>query len=309
MRGDVLALVAVGALAAVGATRHGARAVLVSSEMKGLQEVLGILRAMEQSYHTTHWLASGPNAYGDHLLFERLYAAGGDPDIVKQIDGLGERLVAYVGPMAVEGEALSDCTEHATKRFNLLVKRSGGSSSPDARVHAALEMEKELQEVLSSTYASLKASGVLSLGLDDFLMALADERDTAIYLLQQRLRPEISPGSRTLAAGSASRLRRSDMQVGDFVQSHYRGRWYGQVVSIEKRKDCAPLVEVKILTTQDGRKARKQPNHFLDASHLTVVDKVYSRPEAGSANQGSRCACSSKGGSRGSLNCACGGVR
>jgi len=187
MRGDVLALAAVSALAAAGVMRRGARAVLIPSEAKGLQEVLGILRAMEQSYHATHWLASGKSAYGDHLLFERLYAAGGDPDIVKQIDGLGERLVAYVGPMAVEGEALSDCTERATKRFNLLVKRSGGSSSPDARVHAALEMEKELQEVLSSTYASLKASDVLSLGLDDFLMALADERDTAIYLLQQRL--------------------------------------------------------------------------------------------------------------------------
>jgi hypothetical protein len=50
-------------------------------------------------------------------------------------------------------------------------------------------MEAELQSLLSKTYATLKAKRSLSLGMDDLLMSLANEREQAIYLLQQRLGP------------------------------------------------------------------------------------------------------------------------
>jgi hypothetical protein len=53
----------------------------------------------------------------------------------------------------------------------------------------SLAMEGELQSLLSKTYATLKAKRSLSLGMDDLLMSLANERERVIYLLQQRLGP------------------------------------------------------------------------------------------------------------------------
>jgi len=143
-----------------------------------LQELLGALRALQWMHHTKHWRASGPNSYGDHLLFQRLYEAGGDPDIAKQIDGLGEKIVAYAGSDAVRDEVIWG---HATNFVSKQKAKPGVSA-----VEAALASEREVQVLISKVYEGLKRTNSLSLGLDDFLMALADARETAIYLLQQR---------------------------------------------------------------------------------------------------------------------------
>ena len=62
-----------------------------------LQDVLAVLRAQAWLYHTSHWQTMGPNFFGQHLLFERLYY--GLPD---QYDALAEKSVALFGPQAVE---------------------------------------------------------------------------------------------------------------------------------------------------------------------------------------------------------------
>lgn len=54
-----------------------------------LCQLLGMLLAMRQNYHSSHWQVGGPNFYGDHQLFERLYGSVSD-----EIDTLAEKLVA-----------------------------------------------------------------------------------------------------------------------------------------------------------------------------------------------------------------------
>jgi hypothetical protein len=48
-------------------------------------------------------------------------------------------------------------------------------------------LEDLLQRVLKAAYKALKDSGDLTLGLDDYLMALANKHETNVYLIKRRL--------------------------------------------------------------------------------------------------------------------------
>ncbi len=146
------------------------------SELKvALTEILTLLRLQQLSYHNSHWQVKGTGFYGDHLLFERLYQSVGE-----EIDTFGERIVGHVGPDALNLCAqishMHELCEEWCKEPNL-AKRG-------------LASEMMLQKVLKEKYESLKESGQLTLGLDDLIMAVANDHETNIYLLKQALRKE-----------------------------------------------------------------------------------------------------------------------
>ena len=185
--GTLLALGAVGLTAAAGAfSRRGSRS-LAPASGEALQGLLAVLRAMQTSIHEGHWVVKGSNYYGDHQLLQRLYAGGdGSPALQDDIDGLGERIVAYAGPSFVDSRVVT------TKALQLIKVWQATSSDPIAQ---ALHAEESLQLAIRAVYDMLKGSGELSLGLDDFLMAMADAHDTNRYLLLRR----------TAGTGSAAR--------------------------------------------------------------------------------------------------------
>lgn len=145
-----------------------------------LAYILGALTALRQGFHSSHWQSSGPSSYSDHLLFERLYNS-----VSADIDTLGEKLVAMYGGEAVAAHQL------ATIQANLLTEWSQ-EQDPFARNLTAVH---ELQDIVHSAYDAMKVSGELTLGMDDFLMSMANSHETTIYLLQQRLggRPSNAP--------------------------------------------------------------------------------------------------------------------
>ena len=143
--------------------------------MNFLLQILAILRAIHWSHWTAHWKSAGETSYQGHLLFQRLYEA-----TEGEIDTLAEKIVGEYGSEAVHNlsvmaDAVTFLTVHASQEDN-----------PYA---CALAMEEHLQGALKTTYEALKASGSLSLGMDDFLMATANAHETALYLLRQRLTP------------------------------------------------------------------------------------------------------------------------
>tara|TARA_Y100000310_G_scaffold318871_1_gene373417 strand:- start:956 stop:1768 length:813 start_codon:yes stop_codon:yes gene_type:complete len=127
----------------------------------------------------SHWKASGPTSYSDHILLQRIYSGdGGGPKIDDQIDGLGERIVALFGNESVDGVKVS---KEAT-RIHQGIKGLG-------LVAGALELEQEaLQKVADVTSRISKGPAELRIGLDNFVRELADARSTVIYLLKQRLK-------------------------------------------------------------------------------------------------------------------------
>lgn len=144
------------------------------------QNVLAHLRAIHWIAWTAHWVASGPNYYGDHLLLQRLYSGdGGGPAIEPAIDTLGEKMVAHFGVESVNPALLG-------AKAQSLVQQAAEVST--GRFAALLALEQSLQTAIRTAWRANQESGDrMSLGVDDYLMGLANERETAIYLLMRRV--------------------------------------------------------------------------------------------------------------------------
>lgn len=140
------------------------------ASLEQLQDLLAALRAAFLTYRTAHWQASGQPYYGDHLMLQRIYE-----ESEKHVDSVGERVVGYYGASAVD---LADQTERVAEWS----ERFGRKTDP---IQASLTAALELRDLLEQTYDGIKSRGEMSLGLDDLLMSIANEKDVHIYLLQQ----------------------------------------------------------------------------------------------------------------------------
>lgn len=138
-----------------------------------LQHLLALLRAQYWNYQESHWKVKGASFYGNHLLFQRLYES-----VVEQTDVLAEKLVGTYGPEAVDSAVL-------VPRFNSFLSRWQQVGCLHKR---GLVSEADFQVVVKKVYEDLKEMGALSLGMDDFLMAAANDHETNQYLLRQVLR-------------------------------------------------------------------------------------------------------------------------
>lgn len=215
-----------------------------------LQECLAHLRALQWVYWTTHWTSEGPNFYSDHLMLQRLYESedddgSGGPDINAQIDGLGERMVAMFGPGSVNPAQING-------RVQELVQVA--SDNAEGPLHALLQLENSFQAVCRSAWEVNKQ---MSLGLDNFLAGLADDRTTAQYLLMRRLgvgarsNPRRNPRSPNNAMTGPERfgLVPIDMVFGVVRQRKNRK----SVLSGELVQDSRGNIYIFALTDEFGR--------------------------------------------------------
>jgi len=139
-----------------------------------LKQLLGILRALHWSHWTSHWQVRGDTSYGDHLLFERLYTA-----ITDEIDALAEKIVSYYGAEAVSALPSMEFSEDFLALYD---------ETTDVYKRALL-METHFQNAAKKVYETLKGMDEMTLGLDDYIMSIANTHETHQYLLRQRLRP------------------------------------------------------------------------------------------------------------------------
>ena len=137
-----------------------------------LKVMLATLRAAQLIHWTGHWQAGGPSQYGDHLLLERIYSG-----ISEEIDTLAEKLVGKYG---------SDCVDPTEQACMLADATKVLTPDCHSNIERSLHVELELQKLFKSAYECLDHMGILTLGMDDFLMAMANSHDTYVYLLRQR---------------------------------------------------------------------------------------------------------------------------
>lgn len=143
-----------------------------ASDLPLFQDILAHLRALQWLAITSHWTSDGQSFYGDHLLLQRIYESINAP-----VDELGERMVAYFGSNSVYPRLING------KVCSLLKSVEG-----QERFAALLSLERCLQTALKLAWKANQASGEqMSLGIDDFLMGLANSQDTTAYLLMQRV--------------------------------------------------------------------------------------------------------------------------
>lgn len=137
-------------------------------------EALAALRAAFIVYRNAHWQVRGPNYYGNHLLFQRLYE-----ETQLQVDRLAEQIVGTWGSEALGGEGDVEIVER-------WVSEMSRGQDP---LKNSLEAATTSRDMLSKAYDALKESGQMTIGWDDLLMALASEKDQHVYLLQQASYP------------------------------------------------------------------------------------------------------------------------
>jgi DNA-binding ferritin-like protein len=150
-------------------------AVSLYPEMTPLSSLLAVLQAASLIHKTHHWQTSGGSSYGDHLLFDRLYA-----DSQEFIDQVAERAVGtdHVGVVDVSAQ---------TKVVSMIVGHlCDGSTDPSRLVEISLKAESLVLQAIDLTVSRLKGSGTLSNGTDNLLQGVADQHETFVYLLKQR---------------------------------------------------------------------------------------------------------------------------
>jgi DNA-binding ferritin-like protein len=147
-----------------------------------LLDLHAMVRAMHWMAWNIHWMLSGPSFYGDHLLFERFYDGDdeedGDEGLQDDVDSLAEKILGYFGAGAICPAQSMHLALNWTKRW---------VEATDCPRRRMLFAEQDLQSALKITYEALKEADYMPLGLDDFLMGLAERHEVNIYLLQQVL--------------------------------------------------------------------------------------------------------------------------
>jgi DNA-binding ferritin-like protein len=110
--------------------------------------------------------------FSRHQLFAKLYNS-----VAEELDLLAEKMVGMGGSYCI------DLTQLVTRTAEICA-----SLPPDDNlVSKALVLENMLQDLLKNQYELMKAEGSLTLGLDDFLMNVANNHETNQYLLKQTL--------------------------------------------------------------------------------------------------------------------------
>lgn len=135
---------------------------------------LATLRAIYFVHQQSHWLTKGNNFYGNHLLFQRLYESAQE-----NADLAAEK---FLGLMGEDGLNLAFQNE----LLNKILKRYEGMNDKPAEM--SLAIEKEFLKLSKDAYDGFESESVMTLGLDDMILAIASKREESVYLLQQALK-------------------------------------------------------------------------------------------------------------------------
>ena len=146
-------------------------------------EYVSFTRMMQLWFHGAHHLTRGESFSGDHVnLYGKIYLAIGlqfDPAVEKGIGLFGDECG---DPMMITAQAVLIMSEYPSPR-----------ELPPAGIAAVgLQIEKDFLKFSQNFYDELKRAGTMTLGLDDMIMANANVNETHVYLLQQRIKSDLS---------------------------------------------------------------------------------------------------------------------
>jgi len=135
---------------------------------------IATLKAMALIHQHSHWITKGDDFYGNHLLFERLYDS-----TLENLDLAAEKFIGLMG---------DDCLDYDTQTSLLNKVLSKYKNLEGSPLEMSLTVEKEFLKFSQSAYEAFKKADDMTLGLDDFFMAVASQREESVYLLQQALK-------------------------------------------------------------------------------------------------------------------------
>jgi DNA-binding ferritin-like protein len=130
---------------------------------------VAFLRALYLIHQNSHWQCKGPNFYGNHLMFQRIYES-----VQEDSDLAAEKSVGLFGNDVVNIPSQSKMIQKLMEKY-----------SSDNHLANSLKAEMDFLALSKKIYEALDSSGALTLGLDDAIMSIASNRETAVFLLKQ----------------------------------------------------------------------------------------------------------------------------
>lgn len=140
---------------------------------------IDLLRALSLLHHTHHWQAQGPQFYGDHLLYQRLYELAD-----AQIDGVGEKAVGLGSPELV-------MARHSLENMRRYIEAVEDGDVMDTlalkMAKRSLLAEKSFITAGEKLMDQLKSKGLLTRGVEQLLGTILDQHEGLVFLLKQRV--------------------------------------------------------------------------------------------------------------------------
>lgn len=130
------------------------------------------LRSLYTLHQNNHWTCRGPFFYEEHLMFERIYQTA-----QKHSDEAAEKFVGLFGDECMTMAGQAECMNQILTKIK------------DDKLASSLKLEEEFLEYAAKFYQVLKMEHPkeFSLGLDDMIMSICNERESAVYLLRRSL--------------------------------------------------------------------------------------------------------------------------
>lgn len=132
------------------------------------------IRALYLLHQNHHWLSIGGTSYGDHLLFERIYGSAQE-----HADQAAEKVIGLYGIKCIDTVVQAEMISTLLKKYQY--------KDTSALAEASKSAEDDFQTFSKTFYNTLEENDLMTLGMDDLIMAIANEREEAIYLLKQRI--------------------------------------------------------------------------------------------------------------------------
>ncbi len=142
-------------------------------ELKTLcAKYVAFLRALYLLHQNHHWVSQGQNFYGNHLLFQRIYES-----TQTNVDSAAEKIIGVFG---ADNLGLQE-------QNNLIKEFLDTYQTSDSIIENSLKAEKDFLQFGEKFYTALKENDKMTLGLDDMIMSIANDRETSVYLLKQAM--------------------------------------------------------------------------------------------------------------------------
>lgn len=143
-------------------------------------EYIGCTKALMTWFHAAHHVTKGTGFAGDHVsLYGEIYSG-----ISADFDALVEKFIVICD---TEKVACPLNASIASIPF-LMNFDSPADLNPDSIAAIGLDFMRHHVEHLTKLYSALESKGYLTLGADDYLSAAANQYETYVYLLGQRVK-------------------------------------------------------------------------------------------------------------------------
>ena len=145
--------------------------------LSALRALLGHLRAGDLWFHGAHFVTVGAGFNGDHKFYRQVYET-----YTSDFDGASEKAIAYTGTAIASPQVVSAYSVQILSTMPNIVGLTGHQIAT-----AALRVEKQTLAFIEKLFRDLESAKRLSLGMNDYLAALANAHETFVYKLGQRV--------------------------------------------------------------------------------------------------------------------------